>query len=418
MSELVAQAYAELDKRYNRLVALNASSLCTRCGLCADSCHFYLTSEDPDVAPAAKTERVRSVYKRRHDWLSRVFPKFTGARELTEEELDAWVDTAFRYCTMCERCVINCPMGVDTPIVMGAARGTLTAVGKAPEILVQLADAEIARAESIDVFKDLLKEQIGFLEEELREQTGDPEASIPMEKAGAEILYVALSGAHTILPAAKIFHRAGADWTLSLFEASNYAVFLGDAKRAKAIAQRIIDEATRLGVKQIVITECGHAVFSYRWSTPVWFGELPFQIRSLIEVIHDYVRDGRIELDPASNPDPVTFHDSCNLSRKCGLAEQPRAVLHSATEDFREMTPSREKAFCCGAGSGLVAVEEWRDTRLAAGKPKAEQIKNTGARVVVTSCDNCRHQLTDLSEHYGLDIEVKNLAEVTARALR
>ncbi|MCP4201989.1 MAG: (Fe-S)-binding protein [bacterium] len=417
MSDIVTLAHQELDKRYNRLVALNASSLCTRCGLCADTCHFYLASGDPEVAPAAKTERVRSVYKRRHDWLSRIFPRFTGARELTEDELDAWVDAAFRHCTMCERCVINCPMGVDTPVVMAAARGTLTAVGKAPEILVQLADAEIARAESLHIFKDMLKEQIGFLEEELREETGDPEASIPMEKEGAEILYVALSGAHTILPAAKIFHRAGANWTLSLFEASNYAVFLGDMKRAKAIAQRIIDEGTRLNVREIVITECGHAVFSYRWSVPVWFGELPFRIRSLVEVIHDYVRDDKIQLDPTANPDPITLHDSCNLSRKSGLAEQPRAVLDAAAADFREMTPNREKAFCCGAGSGLVAVEEWRDTRIAAGQPKAEQIKNTGARVVVTSCDNCRHQISDLGEHFGLDIEVRNLAEVTARAL-
>jgi len=417
MSEILELARAELDARYNRLVALNTSSLCTRCGLCADACHFFLADRDPEVSPAAKTERVRSVYKRDHDWLSRLFPRFTGARELTEDELDAWVDASFQYCTMCERCVINCPMAVDTPAVMAAARGTLTAVGKAPEILVQLADAQIERANSMDLFKDLLKEQIGYLEEELCEATGDPHATIPLEKEGAETLYVALSGAHTILPAAQIFHSAGADWTLSLFEASNYGIFLGDAKRSKAIAQRIIDEATRLKVKEVVITECGHAVFSYRWGVPTWFGELPFKLRSLIEVLAEYVDDGRITLDPSANPEPVTFHDSCNLSRKCGLMQEPRTILAATTEDFREMSPNREQAFCCGAGSGLVAVEEWRETRLGAGRPKAEQIEQTGAKVVVTSCDNCRHQIADLGEHYGLGIEVRNLAEVTARAL-
>lgn len=417
MSELVERAHQELDKRYNRLVALTASNLCARCGLCIDSCHYFTATRRPELTPVAKVERVRSVFKSRHDWLSRLFPSWTGARELTEEELDAWTEIAFRYCTMCERCVVNCPLAVDTPSIMGAVRGTLTAIGKAPEILEQLADAEIQREKSLDLFKDMLVEQIGELEKDLQEKTGDPEASIPVEKEGAEILYVALSGAHTILPTAEIFHQAKADWTLSLFEASNYAVFLGDAAKAKAIAKRVFDEAVRLGVKEVVITECGHAFSSFYWNAPTWFGPLPFRVRSLLEVLSEYVEEGTIRLDPGANPDPITFHDSCNMARKGGVVEEPRTVLRAATEDFREMTPNGMTNYCCGAGGGLVAVEEWRDTRLEAGRPKAEQIRSTGARVVVTSCDNCRHQINDLSEHYGLDVEVRNLAEITAAAL-
>ena len=418
MSEpLCEAATAELDKRYNRMVALTASNLCARCGLCMESCHYFVSTGRPELTPVAKTERIRSVYKRRHDWLSRLFPRWTGARDLTEDELEAWRDIAFRYCTMCERCVVNCPLAVDTPAIMSAARGTLTALGKAPEILVQLADAEIEREKSLDLFKDILVEQYGELEKELQEVTGDPGARIPIEKKGAHTLYVALSGVHTVLPAARIFHRAGLDWTLSLFEASNYAVFLGDSEKAKAIAKRIFDEAVRLGVEEVVITECGHAFSSFYWTAPSWFGPLPFRVRSLLEVLREWVEDETIRLDPSANPEAITFHDSCNMARKGGVVEEPRVVLRAATEDFRDMTPAGASNFCCGAGGGLVAVEEWRDTRLEAGKPKAEQIRESGARVVVTSCDNCRHQLNDLSEHYGLDIDVRNLAEVTADAL-
>lgn len=417
MSERLERAREELDNRYNRLVALTASNLCTRCGLCIESCHYFEATGRPELSPVAKVERVRSVYKSRHDWLSKLFPRFTGARELTEDELEAWRDIAFQYCTMCERCVVNCPMAVDTPSIMGAVRGTLTKLGMAPEILDQLADAQIERERSLDLFKDLLLEQFGELEKELQEKTSDETARIPVEKEGAEMLYVALSGAHTILPAAQVFHRAGADWTLSLFEASNYAIFLGDAERAKAIAKRVFDEAVRLGVKEVVITECGHAFSSFYWSAPSWFGPLPFKVRSLLEVLAEYVAEGKIELDSSANPEPVTFHDSCNMARKGGVVQEPRVVLSAAVEDFRDMTPRGTENFCCGAGGGLVAVEEWRDTRLEAGKPKAEQIRQTGAKVVVTSCDNCRHQLTDLSEHYALGIEVKSLAEVTAEAL-
>ncbi len=417
MSERLEQARQELDNRYNRLVALTASNLCARCGLCIESCHYYEATGRPELSPVAKVERVRSGCKSKYDWLSRLFPRWTGARELTEDELEAWSEIAFRYCTMCERCVVNCPLAVDTPAIMGAVRGTLTSLGMAPEILEQLADAQIAREKSLDLFKDLLIEQIGVVEKELQQKTGEEEARIPMEKEGADMLYVALSGTHTILPAAQIFHRAGADWTLSLFEASNYAIFLGDMPRAKAIAKRVFDEAVRLGVKEVVITECGHAFSSFYWTAPSWFGPLPFKVRSLLEVPADYVEEGKIGLDPTANTEPVTFHDSCNMARKGGVVEEPRVVLNAAVEDFRDMTPRGAENFCCGAGGGLVAIEEWSDTRLEAGRPKAEQIRRSGAKVVVTSCDNCRHQLTDLSEHYGLGIEVKNLAEVTAQAL-
>ena len=91
--------------------------------------------------------------------------------------------------------------------------------------------------------------------------------------------------------------------------------------------------------------------------------------------------------------------------------------MQAAAQDFREMTPNRAQSLCCGGGAGLVAIPEWAEARLTAGKPKAEQIRRTGARVVVTSCDNCRHQITELNEHYSLNIKVTSLAEMTVQAL-
>ena len=96
----------------------------------------------------------------------------------------------------------------------------------------------------------------------------------------------------------------------------------------------------------------------------------------------------------------MTHHDSCNLTRNGGLLEEPRIVLHAVAEDFREMYPNREENYCCGGG--IVAVAEWEDRRLEAGQPKANQIKTTGAQIVVAACDNCRIQLSELSEHYNL----------------
>ena len=82
------------------------------------------------------------------------------------------------------------------------------------------------------------------------------------------------------------------------------------------------------------------------------------------------------------------------------------------------MTPNRERNYCCGGGAGLVAIPDWQETRIKAGKPKAEQIKQTEADLVVASCDNCRHQINELSEEYDLAVRVVGLSELVAEALK
>ena len=124
-----------------------------------------------------------------------------------------------------------------------------------------------------------------------------------------------------------------------------------------------------------------------------------------------------MNLDPSRNEGPVTYHDSCNLGRKGGLFEEPRRVLRAVTEDFREMMPNRTQNFCCGGGAGLVAIDDWNESRIQSGKTKADQIRETGARTVVTSCDNCRHQILELGDSFGLGTTVSSLSEMTANAL-
>jgi hypothetical protein len=302
--------------------------------------------------------------------------------------------------------------------MMRAIRAMATASGTAPEILVMLADAAIEKGRDPSFYKEMFLEQIKDMEVELREITGDSNATIPVEKEGAKILYVPLAGAHTILPPAIVFNAAKEDWTLSIFESSNYGVFLADVGRAKQVAKRIVDEANRLGVKEIVIAECGHAYASYRWDVPNWFaGEFDFKVRSLIEVMAEYIRDGKIKVDPTLISESVTYHDSCNLARNGGLIEEPRYVLRNIVKDFREMTPNKAEAICCGGGGGLVALEEYAERRIAAGKPKAEQIQKTGAKIVVAACENCRLQIGDLNEHYGLNVQITALTDLVVRAM-
>jgi Fe-S oxidoreductase len=418
MSETVELALKTLEAQLNQPLE-TALEVCARCGICAEACHYYRADPKVEHIPAYRSEQLRSVYRYEHDFLSRLFPAWTHAKKLDEATLANLSEMAFSQCTLCRRCTVNCPLGVDTPLMMRAIRAMATATGKAPEILVMLADAAIEKGKDPSFYKEMFLEQIRDMEEQMRDITGDAQASIPVEKEGAKILYVPLAGAHTILPPAIVFNAAKEDWTLSLFEASNYGVFLADVGRAKAVAKRIVDEAKRLGVKEIVISECGHAYASYRWDVPNWFaGEFDFKVRSLIEVLAEYIHDGKIKVDTTAIPEAVTYHDSCNLARNGGLIEEPRYVLGKITTDFREMTPNKSEAICCGGGGGLVALAEYAERRIAAGKPKADQIKKTGARLVVAACENCRLQIGDLNEHYKLNVRITALTDLVVRAMR
>ena len=391
-----------VKKQLSRNIAI-ALETCVRCGLCADSCHYYVAKPLPENVPAFRGE---------------AFRRSLRAGKKANVSPNSLAEMAFASCTLCRRCVVNCPMGVDNALLMQTARSLATASGQAPEILVQLADTAIDRGDNPELFREFFIENMKSLEEEVRQRTGDPTATIPVEKKGADILFVALSGAHSIVPPAILFHQAKSNWTLSIFEASNYGVFLGDTERAKRIAKRIVDEAKRLEVKEVVIGECGHAYTTLRWEAPKWFGEtFPFRVRSIIEVMAEWIQEGQLTFDRSANKEAVTYHDSCNLTRNGGLLEEPRIVLRAVTEDFREMYPNKEENYCCGGGGGIVAVSEWDNRRLEAGMPKANQIKATGAKIVIAACDNCRIQLGEISEHYGLGITVAGLCELAAKAL-
>ena len=128
-------------------------------------------------------------------------------------------------------------------------------------MLGQLADAAIFKGDNAEMFQRRHRRRLqGHRGRGPASSPATRTAEIPVDKQGADILYVALAGAHSILPAAVIFHEAGASWTLSMFESANYGFFFGDPEKARLDRRRASwTRRMRLGVKEVVITECGHA---------------------------------------------------------------------------------------------------------------------------------------------------------------
>jgi len=207
-------------------------------------------------------------------------------------------------------------------------------------------------------------------------------------------------------------NAAGEKWTLSRFEAVNFAAFLGDPKKMQQIARRIHDEAIRLQAREVVIVECGTAFRVMKYMS----GYHPFTVSAFVELIARYLREGRIHLDPTRFSGTLTYHDPCQIGRNGGVIDEPRYVISHLTNNFVELQPNREKNWCCGGGGGLVALGE-KELRMASGRVKADQMKASGANVICTACENCHTQLTDLNEHYAMGMKVEFLSRLVANAL-
>jgi CheY-like chemotaxis protein len=81
------------------------------------------------------------------------------------------------------------------------------------------------------------------------------------------------------------------------------------------------------------------------------------------------------------------------------------------------MYPNRAENYCCTGGGGAMSMSEYTNNRLKSAVIKANQLKETGAKVVVTSCHNCVDGLTDLIRHYKLDMKVTQLVNLVSNAM-
>ena len=407
--------------------AATAASLeaCVRCNLCAESCHVFLADGESASAPAAKVQQVARLYRRHHTWTGRLLPGLVGARDLDDAALADLVASAFGRCSQCGRCTLNCAVGLDPAAAIRFGRAIAAAAGLVPAGIWANVTAALETGNSMRIAPDEVRETITWLEEDLRASTGDPSVTLPVDRRGARVLYALNPREIKFFPlsisaAGQLFHAAGERWTLTAtdFDITNYGYFAADDGAGREIARRLYERAEALGVETLVVAECGHGYQSLRWEAPEWLRRTPpFRVVSFVEVLDEYLTAGRILLDPAKNPARVTLHDPCNLVRKGGVIEPQRRVLRAAARDFVEMTPNREKNYCCGGGGGLLAASEYAGRRVQSGRLKAEQIRRTGAAVVVTPCHNCIDQLLELNRHYGLGVEIRTLAEVAADAL-
>jgi len=348
--------------------------------------------------------------------------------EVDREFLEKCYNIIWGQCTMCKRCSLFCPFGIDIATMISTMRGICNSQGVVPEGLVRTSENYRVTGNQMGMSTEDFVDTCSWMAEETAEEIRGLE--IPMDKQGARIMYTVNAREPMYYPqdiamAAKIFTVAEEDWTVSStgWDSTNLAMFAGDKALAGQIVKNMYVKAQELGVQAIAITECGHAYRSARFEGPYMLGmrsgKPPVPVVHSVRLFYEYLRDGRIKIDPDKMlTEPVTYQDPCNVSRNGGLWKEGREIIKYVARDFRDMTPNAVYNHCCGGGGGFIPMgSEFKKRRMESGKIKAEQIKATGAKIVITPCHNCFDQIGDLNKEYNLGIKVIQFKEIITEAM-
>ena len=393
---------------------------CTRCGMCAEACHFYVATGNPEFAPVWKIELLKRAYEQRFTLGGKLKLAMGIDKPITDADLEHFSKIVYEACTMCNKCSMVCPMGIQLGPLIHEVRTGFSEAGVVPADLMAAVNKQVVEGSPLGVTDKVYADRMEWVADEW-------EVELPMDVKGADTLVVfssieIMKFPENIAAIAKILNTAGEKWTLSKKgrEVVNFGFYEGSPERTKMFISRVFDAAKELGVKKIVVTECGHAYDALRW-TSYNIMDVPagVEITHIVGLIGEYVSSGKIKLKPgAYNDGTLTFHDACKIQRRGGHIKEPRQILNIlAPESFKEMTPNKEEAICCGGGGGVIAIKEADPIRYAAFELKIDQMKKVGAKTVVMSCSNCRLQFTDCVQHFNLDVKVAGLSQMVADAL-
>jgi Fe-S oxidoreductase len=419
------EAFAAILRHGSYDLALDTyARMSAKCGRCAASCQLYEVTGDPQDIPCHRSELLLRVYRRYFTQAGSLKARLFGGFTLTDATIDEMAEAYYR-CTACRRCKATCPLGMDHGLVTHLARWILAEVGVIPRALLvsvrEQLDGKTHNTSAIPL--PALKDTCEFLTEELHD-IYDVDIQYPFDVEGAEyVFFPAVSDyimeADTLMGNAAVMHVTGASWTIGSqnYDGINYGLFYSD-RVMERIVNQLMAEVHRVKGRKVLVGECGHATRS-AWFIPTFKGHEGVPVVHCIQYAHQMLEAGRLPLKDDKIPERVTYHDPCNIARVGRITEPPREILKAICSDYVEMTPNRTENYCCGGGGGLVSIDEIRPFRTGPlGKRKADQIRDTGAEIVISPCANCKKQLKELCQDNGLEnVQVMGLHDLLLRVI-
>ena len=423
-----------------------SNEFCMQCNTCNEACPIYVESDRNDIyRPNFRPEVLRRIIKRYFSTSGKLLGKWAGADlDLNWRVVYHLAELVYR-CTLCRRCASVCPIGVDNALISRELRKMFSMeMGIAPEGVHKSGTVQHMKSgSSTGMTPAAFLDNIEFIEDLIEEKLGR-RIKIPIDKQGADILLIHNAGEYMAWPEnpaafAIIFEAAGLNWTLSSaamgYEGVNYGVWYDDVQFAR-IAMAQVQAAKDLGVKKIVVGECGHATKALiTIADRMLVGDMAIPREPCLPLLEQIVTSGVIKFDKMKNNFPVTLHDPCNMVRLMGIIDPQRNIIEHvvAPGQFREMPNHGTSNFCCGGGSGFAIMNtqnfpDWRNN--VASRTKAKQVLEAFKDVLdpaipkyyCAPCSNCKGAARDaLMEHFGFkekyNIIYNGLVELIVNAM-
>ncbi|WP_077247282.1 (Fe-S)-binding protein [Pseudobacillus wudalianchiensis] len=308
---------------------------------------------------------------------------------ITEEEI--WA------CTTCRNCEDQCPvMNEHVDKIIDLRRYLVLTEGKMdPE--AQRAMQSIERQGNPWGLNRKEKENW----RELREDVHVPTVK-EMKKAGEEfeyLLWVGSMGAFDnrsqkiALSFARLLNEAGVKFAILGNKEKNSGDTprrLGNEFLFQELATANIAEFEKNDVKKIVTID-PHAYNIFKNEYPAM--GFKAEVYHHTELLDQLVKEGRLKPMHAVN-ETITFHDSCYLGRYNDVYDPPREILKAIPGvKLVEMARKRQDGMCCGAGGGLMWMEE--DTGHRINVARTEQALAVNPSVISSGCPYCLTMLSD-----------------------
>lgn len=189
---------------------------------------------------------------------------------------------------------------------------------------------------------------------------------------------------------------------------------LGNEFLFQELATGNIDEFEKNEVTKIVtIDPHAYNIFKNEYKDFGWNGEVLHHT----ELLYDLIQQGRLTMNYPVN-ETIVFHDSCYLGRYNDVYDPPREILKGIPGvKLVEMDRNRETGMCCGAGGGLMWMEEHVGNRINV--TRTEQALATEASVISSGCPYCLTMLQDGTKAKEVEDQVGtfDIAELLERAV-
>ncbi|AQQ54306.1 heterodisulfide reductase-related iron-sulfur binding cluster [Planococcus lenghuensis] len=189
---------------------------------------------------------------------------------------------------------------------------------------------------------------------------------------------------------------------------------LGNEFLFQELATENIKEFEKNDVKKIVTID-PHAYNIFKNEYPDFGFEA--EVFHHTEMLFDLVQEGRLK--PKFRVDEkITFHDSCYLGRYNGVYDAPREILRAIEGvELVEMVRNRQDAMCCGAGGGLMWMEE--DVGNRVNVARTEQALAVSPSMISSGCPYCLTMLSDGTKAKEVEemVGTYDVAEILERAV-